>query len=244
MKVRRYKFCGPSAAVMVTTQIPVTGKFLENQNGAWDAQCCVPGAVGIAGPRANPSCSHVRVMPIQLPCRILVFDTQPAIHQRPLGRAGSWHASPRDNWSDRRTYPGRLVDTAEADRRGCCLGRVILSHGQGRCSPPPTTLGTLTVRPPAQPASRLMLSASPTSAGRSGTRSACVLASKTRIFALLNSRDEPVDEVADSPSGALRMIAICCADPAAPCTKGSCQRLYAERSSVPDEAVKLSRRNA
>src|SRR6266436_4975992 len=42
-----------------------------------------------------------------------------------------------------------------------------------------------------------------------------------RRFALLYSRDDPVEDVAASPSGALRMIAICCAEPFAPCTKGS-----------------------
>ena len=40
------------------------------------------------------------------------------------------------------------------------------------------------------------------------------------------------------------MIAICCADPVRALHERQGQRLYAERSSIADEAVKLSRRNA
>src|ERR1700693_6429743 len=80
---------------------------------------------------------------------------------------------------------------------------------------------TTSVRLPLQARSRSMFWASPTRAGRSGTRSASVLASSTRMLALLNSRDDPVGEVCNSPAGGLRIIWICCAAAFAPCTKGS-----------------------
>src|SRR6266849_9410163 len=55
---------------------------------------------------------------------------------------------------------------------------------------------------------------------RSGCRSACVLARRTRMLARLYTRDDPTGEVASSPTRGLRIIAICWAAPFAPWTKG------------------------
>ncbi len=75
--------------------------------------------------------------------------------------------------------------------------------------------------------------------GRSGCKSAWLLASRMRTLALLYSRDDPVADVGASPSGGLRIIAICCADPLAPCTNGRFSGWTASEVLLPMQPPKV-----
>ena len=205
------RFCGPSAAVMAP---PLK---LRSPASFWKTRMAL-GCSGVSARHgrdrgaARESTLPARCASRQSNCRRDFCIRRAAIHQP---KASCLLRQPARML---RREPVRPADLPRSVHRPYRPDWPEVEPSPRDVTPTPVTLS---VRPPAQPASRLMLSASPTNAGRSGTRSACVLASKTRILALLNSRDEPVDEVADSPSGGfaddLRSAAPL---PLAPCTKG------------------------